>query len=286
MELAFSKMPISEISKSIMAALSKDVESIDDFIDVLDTLGDEGEQLRNEILLLLNERLFFWLISTSRPSLNFDERCRFVSKQLLEQFGSHMAVDLLAPDSELVNQLSEIQSTLASERHVKREGINTLAEPIKRTLYKRQNYRCAVCGAPFTSSERKRVPYFPDGLEPIFKASLEHIVPYYLYGNKGEFEILCTKCNSLKNDRLGINEDGLVLSNNHVRRKDGESIKKRMMFWALNKRSGCCVSECDGRPNSITMAIRKNDRRRPFCFPNLVAVCTEHATSSDIWVHD
>ena len=49
-------MPISEISKSIMAALSKDVESIDDFIDVLDTLGDEGEQLRNEILLLLNER--------------------------------------------------------------------------------------------------------------------------------------------------------------------------------------------------------------------------------------
>src|SRR5262249_21721849 len=96
--------------------------------------------------------------------------------------------------------------------------------------------------------------------------------------------ILCNKCNTLKSDMIGIQEDGLVLCSNHVRPRRRAATLKKMALWTLAAGTGCIV--CGVGPREGIVITEKKNSKLPWTYGNLRITCRRHSgCGAKGWLH-
>lgn len=247
--------------------------------------GVDVTSLRADLTSLVKERLLMHLIGHAPLHLNYGERQRFVAKRLRKLSGlrSDYTPTHLSPE---VQPLVDIQEAVVSALNEAKDGVHSLDERSALDLIHRQGSRCAICGVPLRASIRRASRMLPDGIEPLSqKYHLDHVVPYYFFGNRGGRQILCAACNLVKNDRIGVQEDGLVISGNHVRNRGRTVIRRRMMFWTLQKSPACGHFGCLENSTTALMFVQLENKSIPYMYGNLVVRCEEHASQDAEWIH-
>ena len=274
---------LDEIVARLASSLGRDQESVSDLLAMAEAVGLSGSKLQTDICLLLRQRIAFWLLGSDTPSQNFAQRKRLVDRRVRSALDAYGA----QPEAiaSLVATIALAQGRVQSATDARKLGINTLEESSLTQIFLRQNYRCAVCGVPLLGSVRKPCGAFRDGLEPLANAELEHVTPYYLFGNEGDYELLCAPCNSLKNDRLGVQEDGFVLAGNHIRRRDVDSIRRRVAFWTLYGARRCQQPDCSRAAGDSVLFVQPSVNRL-FAYGTLAVRCSEHAAPSALYLHE
>lgn len=245
------------------------------------SVGLNRDEIEEELAGVVSERIALHLLGQTQRSANFIERKHRVYLRLKNLLGENGA--LLDPDGLLVRAVTRAQGSLANASAENRQGIRRLESKTALDLLELQGFRCATCGIPLRESTRRRSTHFASGLEPTGKESLDHKTPFYLVGNDTEYEILCTDCNSLKNDYIGVQEDGLVLTGNSFRPRDRTLVTRRMCFWRLRQRGGCEI--CHKGPTDSCMFTIPQRKGDPLSYDNMMVVCTDHADTSAYWLH-
>lgn len=271
------------LKRNILKAVSD--KELDDLIELSRVFGVDVEQLSKDLAGLVKERLLMQLIGNVPMHLNFGERQHFVARRLRMLSGNtpHYQPNANLPE---VLTLTEIQQAVASALSESRDGVGNLDERLALDIMQAQGYRCAVCGIPLRASVRKKSSRFADGLEPIAERfHLDHVVPYYFFGNEGGRRILCISCNSVKNDRIGVQEDGFVISGNHIRSRDGQAIRRRMMFWTLEHIKRCEYTPCNADTTNSILLVQARRPDVPFMYGNLEVRCDCHAIEQSVWIH-
>lgn len=267
----------------LAATLARTTVTTDDLLFLAEVIGIDRQALEIDVLALMKERIAFWLLGNDVPSENFSQRKRFVDRRIRERLVDRGA--RLPQVVALIEAIALFQGRVQSAQASRRLSISTLEEPSVRELYRQQDYRCACCGTPLLASFRKQCGRFGDGFEPVAEAHLDHVVPYYLFGNEGEYELLCSGCNLLKNDRIGVQEDGFVISGNHVRRKDEYSIRRRTAFWTLYSIRRCEHRGCNHSSKTSILLVQPREDRI-FSYGNLSVFCPEHASAGGYYLHN
>lgn len=224
-----------------------------------------------------------WLVGEPETSTNFLQRSRSIDRRLRSLLAQGGVKDP-ARLKNLTSQLATLHGSLRPTFKTRKAGLHTIDESTARHLMIRQNYRCGVCGVPFASAVRKASARFDNSLEPLAEAHLEHVSPYYLFGNEVEYELLCGACNLLKNDRIGVHEDGFVISANHLRSRVNSATGRRMAFWSLYAARKCEYPDCEGDAKSTLLYIEPRNGGL-FTYGNLDVRCEIHAGPEATWIH-
>jgi hypothetical protein len=244
------------------------------------------ETLKADLAALVRERLLMALVGNVSTRLNFDERQRHLAYRLAQLSNSDGRY-VPRPDAPEVIELAEIHQAIASALSESKDGIVSLDESAASDLLTTQGFRCAACGVPLRTHVRHKSALFADGYEPVAEsAHLDHIVPHYFLGNVGGRRLLCSACYTLKNDRIGVQEDGFVVTGNHIRRKDQRAIRRRAAYWTLERVRRCeATGCCAGSAHSVLLVQRKT-LTSPFAYGHLSVRCRDHAAADAFWVHD
>lgn len=272
------------LSESIFSG--SDATSSRDRLDALlrfaELVGMDHESLYLSLIAVSAERITMWLVGVIDESLNYDERCEVVRQRL-----RRIAIEGLSHEQSdrLVRFVVETQARVALASGDRKAGIGSISEVMADGLLEKQGHRCAVCGVPLRSRVRQKSSRFSDGVEPIGREHLDHVLPFYWAGNELNLRVLCSQCNQLKNDRLGMQEDGFVLSGNHVRRRDQSEIRRRVAFWTLARRNACEIVGCQHTATSSLLYVGVRDFRSPWLADNLEIRCDEHSTVKHVWLH-
>jgi hypothetical protein len=192
----------------------------------------------------------------------------------------------LGADAELVSLVTKIQTAVDMAADARRQGIGDIEVGEVSGLLEDQGFRCAACGVPLREAIRRRTKVFPSGYEPVLDETLEHRTPFYLVGNSTAFEVLCSACNNLKNDKLGVQEDGLVLCGNTFRR-DRAQVLRRVAFWSLNEHPSCANPQCEAGAQTSCMLLAPRLEMQPMGVDNLIHFCIDHApVGLSYWLHE
>ena len=187
---------------------------------------------------------------------------------------------------ELVGAIATAQSRIAKARKEQKTGLRHIYLTESDALLDAQGYRCASCGVPLSHRIRRTCARFPSGVEPLESPVLDHVDPFYLGGNTGNYQLLCGRCNALKNDFAGVQEDGIVLSGNFLRNRLGEQTRRRMILWTLCSSGRCEETACAKTPRETMLWVAKSRHTLPFAYGNLRVFCTDHAPLTAKSVHD
>jgi len=258
------------------------VEGLEGIVRLAEHFGMDSDTLRRDLEAVAIERTVMWLVGPIDRSLNYDERLAVVRYRL-------EALRLEGIDSPLedaVKAIVDAQAVVAVAASSKKVGIHSISEPVADGILASQGYRCAVCGVPLRSRARKGCLRFEAGREPVAREHLDHVMPFYWGGNEGNVRALCEHCNTVKNDRMGVQEDGLVLVANHLRSKARAERWRRAAFWTLQAARGCRSSACSNSAKAGTMFVGKIEPSSPWVYGNLAVWCDTHAPVSTTWLHD
>jgi hypothetical protein len=257
--------------------------SIHDAIETCRAFGLDVARIEHDLMAILEERLAMWLVGDVPSALNFMERAELLHARL------HEIAPALSDETRtayLVDALVECHAGILANLFTKKDRISTVPEPVLTNILIHQGYRCAVCGVPVAARAALPCARFRDGNEPVLKADLDHTIPYYLGGNQGNLRVLCKPCNVLKTDRLGVQEDALVVVGNHLRRRHRTSTLRRMSLWTLELSAGCSADACKSTARDSMLWVRRARTSGPWVVGNLVAECSAHATDDAKWIHD
>lgn len=258
--------------------------SLQERLSVCSSFGMDRRALERDLADIVEQRLAMWLLGDVASGLNYIERSEVVARRL-ERLSMNNPMNAEAHRA-LIDVVTRCQALILSNERTAKEGKAAIAEPIFTSLLIRQDYRCAICGVPLSSRVVRPCDRFKDGQEPIFATELDHATPYYLGGNIGNGQLLCKPCNGLKNDRIGVQEDGFVISGNHVRRRGRRHIDRRMAFWALFRQPRCGVSQCETGASGSLLWLSRVSTEAPWVYGNLAILCTDHAQAGSIWIHE
>lgn len=250
-----------------------------------DAAGIDTDALVSDLEGVVRERLFMWLVSHVDDSFSYRERKSLVERRLRAN-GTPLASLSADACDELVATIATAQSRIAKARTEQKTGLRHIYLSESDALLDAQGYRCASCGVPLSHRTRRSCERFPHGVEPLESPVLDHIDPFYLGGNTGNYQLLCSRCNSLKNDFTGVQEDGIVLSGNFLRNRLGEQTRRRMIFWTLCNSGRCAEAACGKTARETMLWVTKSRHTLPFAYGNLRVFCTDHAPATAKSVHD
>jgi hypothetical protein len=279
-----SETVINQIESIFNETFENNNDIVSKWLGYASIVGLNTSTLENDIKSLLVQRILFWLISDSRPGLNHNERKRFISRRLRSLL-SESDFKKIENNDRFLEEISVIQSDFCEYSRSTRAGLNNIDESVLVRLYSKCNYRCAVCGIPIHSSSTKECKYFSNGVEPVGEPHLDHAFPYYLSGNSSPYEVLCSQCNLLKRERIGVQEDGFVISGNHFREKTTGKILRRMAFWSMYNNRCCSFKGCSLTSKETTLFVQSKTGNL-FTYGNIDVVCFDHGVESCRWIHD
>lgn len=281
---------IAELCRVLMNHLSIQggtVGRVEELLGAADALGLDRDRLVGQLENVLEERIALRLVTPPKSHANFRQRRRAVHRRLAELIEPASLGSDLAEEAELVALVTKIQTAIDMAADARRQGIGDVEVGEVSGLLEAQGFRCATCGVPLRHSIRRRTAVFASGYEPVLDETLEHRTPFYLVGNATAFEVLCRACNSLKNDRLGVQEDGLVLCGNTLRPRDRAQVLRRVAFWSLNERPCCAHSGCEAGARTSCMLLTPRNAKHPLGIDNLTHFCIDHVpVGSSYWLHD
>ena len=252
-------------------------------IELAQIVGIDRHALCRALEAAAAERVSMWLVGLVDESLNYDERHEVVRYRLSKQVGTAMTQQDF---DNLVEKVVSAQITVATAMGDRKAGISSIGEPIADDLLSLQESRCAVCGVPLRSGAVRSCAYFEDGVEPVVTEHLDHTLPFYWGGNDGNIRLLCSDCNTLKNDLIGVQEDGLVFTFNHIRARGKRERYRRSAYWALESVDVCAEPACAMGAKDGIRLVSIHDPKSPTVVGNMVVHCFAHAPQTAVWVHD
>ncbi len=258
--------------------------SLDDLLVLSAKVGIDVAQLRRDIEALVVERISVWMLGEPSAGLNYGERLNAVRRRVQTMLPESTRVS--CAESPLIQLLVGLQLRMPQCTGVRKEGIADAPEGTTSQLMKNQGDRCAWCGVPLASRAAHVCSRFPGGVEPVAEAVLDHVLPFYLGGNVGNTQLLCRWCNELKWDRIGVQEDGVVVCGNHLRSRGAGQVRRRMALWTIASSGSCGHEGCREGPRSSVMWVRRRSEPGPWTYGNLVVECSMHAGSSGWWLHE
>jgi hypothetical protein len=281
---------IAELCRVLMRNLSVQGGSIgrvEELLGAADAIGLDRDRLVQQLESVLEERIALRLLTPPKAHANFGQRRRAVHRRLVKMIEPARLQTDLAAEAELVALVTKIQTAVDMAADARRQGIGDTEVGEISGLLKAQRFRCAACGVPLRHSIRRRTNVFPSGYEPVLDETLEHRTPFYLVGNSTAFEVLCQGCNTLKNDKLGVQEDGLVLCGNTFRPRDHAQVLRRVAFWSLNERPSCADPQCEAGAQTSCMLLAPRFELHPLGVDNLTHFCIDHAPIGlSYWLHE
>jgi len=249
---------------------------------VADRLGLSREELIGDIRSFLYQRILFAALPDDDGCTNFRDRQRIIRHHLLERMRPHGTTSL---SDALLDVLAHVSAGMADGGSGVRDSVSSYDSYALAQLLTDQGQRCAVCGIPLVENTAVADPHFVGGVEVVGVKSLEHTLPFYLFGNRGAYEVLCLECNGCKRENLGWHEDGKVFAGNTAIAALDSRVQRRVMFWTLYRTRRCGVSECDRCSKSSTLYV-EGDHRSRVMFGALRVVCRDHAMRTSRWLHD
>lgn len=276
---------MKSVVASLLGALGIESSKLDDLLRAAGSVGINTEALVSDLESVVQERLFMWLVSHVDNSSSYLER-KCVVERRLSADKTLLALLSVEARAELVNEIATAQSRIAKARKEQKTGLSQIYVAESDALLGDQGYRCASCGVPLSHRIRRSCDRFPNGVEPLESPELDHVAPFYLGGNSRNYQLLCRRCNSLKNDFAGVQEDGIVLSGNFLRNRLGEQIRRRMIFWTLRSSGECEEGTCKKTAKDTMLWVAKSQHTLPFAYGNLRVFCTEHAPATAMCVHN
>lgn len=281
---------IAELCQILMRHLSVQGGSmgrVEELLGAADAIGLDRDRLVGQLEKVLEERIALRLLTPPQTHANFGQRRRAVHRRLIKLIEPARLRINLDADAELVALVTRIQTAVDMAADTRRQGIGDVEVGEVSGLLESQGFRCAACGVPLRHSIRRRTEVFTSGYEPVLDETLEHRTPFYLVGNSTAFEVLCRGCNTLKNDKLGVQEDGLVLCGNTFRPRDRAQVLRRVAFWSLNERPTCAHAQCEADAHRSCMLLAPRVDRYPLGVDNLTHFCIDHAPIGlSYWLHD
>lgn len=281
---------IAELCRVLMRHLSVQGGSIgrvEELLGAADAIGLDRDRLVEQLEHVLEERIALRLLTPPKTHSNFGQRRRTVHRRLVKLIEPASLQIELVEEAELVALVTRIQTAVDRATNARRQGIGDIEVGEVSGLLETQGFRCAACGVPLRHSIRRRTDVFPSGYEPVMKETLEHRTPFYLVGNSTAFEVLCRACNTLKNDKLGVQEDGLVLCGNTFRPRDRAQVLRRVAFWSLSERPSCASPGCEASAHSSCMLLAPRLAIHALGVDNLTHFCIDHApVGQAYWLHE
>lgn len=276
---------MKSVVAALLGALNAEDAGLNGLLTAAHSVGIDTEALIGDLESVVRERLFMWLVSHVDDCFSYRERKSLIERRLLAN-DTHLASLSVEARTELVNAIASAQSRIAKARTEQKTGLRQIYLVESDALLNDQGYRCASCGVPLSHRIRRSCERFPSGVEPLESPVLDHVDPFYLGGNSGNYQLLCGRCNALKNDFAGVQEDGIVLSGNFLRNRLGEQTRRRMIFWTLNNGATCEEPMCANTAKDAMLWVAKTRHTLPFAYGNLKVFCTEHAPATAKCVHD
>ena len=252
---------------------------LNDLLHACELIGMENKIVK-DLESVVEERIFMWLLYDIEDDLNFNERINEIDKRFSS---TKIPKDKIGP---LIDLIAVSHGIISNSRKFKKNVAQDVYYCVQISILEKQGYRCVTCGVPLSSNVRGKCNRFPDGLEPEMDSALDHILPFYLGGNNNNYQFLCNSCNCIKNDYVGVQEDGISLSGNFLReRYVEEKTKRRMIFWTLWYNRVCGYPGCSKGSKDALLWVDQNKEFAPFSYGNLSVYCTDHAPLSAKWIH-
>lgn len=269
---------------TLVSSLGLPESGLSSLMEAAASVGIDSGTLASDLERVVRERIFMWLVSSVDGSFSYQERKHIIERRLrkiLPRFDLFSS----ATQGELVSAIATAQVRIATARTERKAGLSHIYLSECDALMTEQGYRCASCGVPLSHRTRRECERFESGVEPLETAVLDHVDPFYLGGNTANYQLLCSRCNVLKNDFTGVQEDGVVLCGNFLRNRRGEHTRRRMIFWTLSASGGCEAPECCNTSCHSMLWVDRFRSTVPFAYGNLSVYCTDHAPGSAVWIH-
>lgn len=256
-------------------------DRIDKMLRTANLLGIAEGELAEDLQFVLAQRLIFLCVGGVERSRNYRERQQAI-RQRLQKLAPNVSEGF--PSEELVTMLTKLSSRLSQAGSGPRETVSSLDSVTLAQMLRDQSHRCAVCGIPFVENVVKADIRFGEGIERTAEKSLEHIHPFQLFGNKTEFEILCTSCNNCKREKMGWHEDGPVICGNIPLSTISPPFRRRILFWTLYRHRRCQFDGC-GSTAKDSVLYASESHTGDAAFGALTVHCSTHARSDLRWLH-
>lgn len=274
--------PTGLVEKIGEAICGKPIENLNDFLHLTELLGLDTNSIKSDLKGLLTQRILMWLLKKDSAG-NFNERTRALKRRLKSLAnldsakGDHLDV--------VISELAKLEGEISTAHTRTKTGIGSTTETALRDILTIQGERCVVCGVPFKSNVRRESHFRVGQIEPLGEMHLDHVEPFYFRGNATNYEVLCLHCNAIKNDRFGVQEDGFVMSSNHLRPKDNRAILRRMAFWTFYRNRGCSFPQCQETAATSMLFASQSRAHTSWSYGNLLVKCDIHAQPGDFHIH-
>lgn len=276
---------MNDVAIALTTLLGSSHTSLSALLEAASKIGIDRAGIEKDLAHVVAERIFMALVGRRIDNtLTYRTRKKKILRLLTENGGrlQGYARESLAG---LADAIATSQVRIGEAWSERKEGINTISSSDQDKLLKRQGSRCKLCGIPLDASVRATDNRrFPGGVEPIAKPILDHAWPFYVGGNTRNLQLLCEPCNALKNDLIGVQEDGLVLSGNHLRPKGAPRRAKRVILWTLWAKSTCDMCEATSRESILWVAAKERGLTR--AYGHLNVYCGLHAPEKASYIHD
>lgn len=239
-----------------------------DLIALLGNLTDRPTQdTELEIKQHLAARVFFLLLGEVANAPNFvvlEERIR--SRLQLPQ---HKLTDL-------TDVMATTVTSVDSASIGRRSSLNDLPHPIRKTLFRNQGNRCAICGWNFLIKNlESRTPVTA-------QPTLDHKIPHRIGGDRDDnLWILCGLCNSIKAENLHVGERGKVWIDNHIYMHRLQAVA----FWTCMRDGQCKEPNCGKEPNTSRLFVVRRRNRGAWVLDNCETRCEEHVRKDNAIVY-
>lgn len=237
---------------------------IADLVGLLSRLsGRSTDETVTELREHLASRIFFLLLSDIATASSYTTIERRVSSRLEGTTHDPKRVSTL---------LAETLGRIEASSVARRSSLGDLPYPTRRSLFDRQNNRCAVCGWSFSTFP---LPSHRSSTEA--EATLDHIIPFRLGGDRREnLGVLCGLCNSIKNAAIHVGERGRVWIDNFIYGQTRVNYRRSVAFWTLARDKVCRWDSCNnGAFDGQLFAVRR-DNTGGWVLDNCVTCCSLH----------
>ena len=244
-------------------------------------LGLSREELCEDLERQLIQRIMFLCVGGVEAGFSFRQRKRRIASRIQRLLAGNAGVTV---SDDVVAAFTLVASRVASAGAGPRESVATLDSSVLSEILRQQGHRCAVCGIPLSESVKREDKHFPSSLESVGERTLEHVLPFMLFGNNTAYEVLCSFCNACKKERMGWHEDGPVVSGNVPLASVRPEVGRRVRFWTLYRGRRCDSPGCGG--NSTGSVLYAEEKAVvPGAFGLYRVKCSLHASKSATWIH-
>lgn len=245
------------------------------------SLGLNEHELLDDLERQVMQRVLFLCVGGVESGFSYRERKRRIADRIQRLLGGNPRVTV---SDDVVSRLTKIACRVSFAGRGPRETVSSLDSVVLNDLLRMQGHRCAVCGIPLSENVRKEDSHFPMSVEIVGERTLEHVLPFMLFGNKTRFEVLCSYCNACKKERMGWHEDGPVVAGNVPLSALRPEVGRRVRFWTLYRTRRCNAEGCDvTSAQSVLYAMEKTVV--PGAFGLMSVSCSGHASPSAKWLH-